>query len=428
MDHNMDHEMHHEMENKDHGLYEHCVSSAPVLQLHDDDAGSVTLQQFVNVAAGTFTMILTYTGQAWLGIGASSADGRMVGNVAVVGLPDDGTVKQYYLGGEVDASQSTPLDEQTLLSGSITQNDTYTVLTFTKLLADADQLAVSSDAANTFIYAVGDANNFYYHSIYASFSLQLTPCNGGENLGETSNGLELLASGANNKSKKMFWAHGFFMAAAWGLLVPVAIGGSLLRNYFTSPTAWFVVHRVCNGLGLLFTMIAFALAVSAISNNTGEGESADHFRVTAHRRVGLVVFIMAMLQGLNGIIRPHKPTMTTASTKVDKTKDAAEPTQDSNGSDTGGSEAGNDVGGGAAATAPHKSVARTTWAIGHGLMGAATLLLAWYNCNSGIKRYTELYGGNDTTARAIFWAIALIISVPSLGVGIYSRKNNSAKR
>lgn len=89
--------------------------------------------------------------------------------------------------------------------------------------------------------------------------------------------------------------HGVFMVVGWGILLQM---GAFIARYFRKhdPT-WFHLHRVCQVLGLLFTVGGLVCAVESVR--------FDDFKF-AHGALGLFIMIVGLLQPLNAIIRPHK--------------------------------------------------------------------------------------------------------------------------
>ena len=156
------------------------------------------------------------------------------------------------------------------------------------------------------------------------------------------------------------------MAIAWGLLCPLAIAASMLRDFFP-PGMFFQIHRAVNSLVVGLTLIAFSLALRATNI-----ENLDHFADEPHRKLGLVIFIFAFVQALNGALRPH----------------ATEPGEE-------------------------KKTVRLGWEIGHRAFGLLTLILSWVNCNTGLERYfLKFDSGSDDEdkLRVIFWIFAAGIS------------------
>jgi hypothetical protein len=142
-------------------------------------------------------------------------------------------------------------------------------------------------------------------------------------------------------------------------------------------------HRYMGTHDELFTAIAFALAVHAL-NDSGV---TDHFSLLTHHTIGLVIFIASVVQGLNGVLRPHLPS---AHADSDKEDDAEN--------------------GEANKTKPTlmKSVTRVAWECGHRFIGVALLACAWWQVQSGLELFTVRF--NEEDLRGVFWGIALGIT------------------
>lgn len=119
---------------------------------------------------GIFCAKLIADSIGWIGIGISP-DGEMGGSVAIVGLPDDNSILKYDLGnGFVDPMSE---EKQTLRDTSITQQDGQTIMTFTKLLVESDELPILTDGGvNIFIHARGMSNSLGYHGSRMSFEME----------------------------------------------------------------------------------------------------------------------------------------------------------------------------------------------------------------------------------------------------------------
>jgi hypothetical protein len=77
------------------------------------------------------------------------------------------------------------------------------------------------------------------------------------------------------KDYKMYWAaHGICASIAWAILVPLAIGSSMLRKELVkagfSEGFWFQLHRALNLIAAILTIIAFAIAVHVIREEDGK--------------------------------------------------------------------------------------------------------------------------------------------------------------
>ena len=129
-----------------------------------NDENIVSLNRIINQEDETVTVQLVYEGNGggWMGF-AFSESPAMVPNVAVIGLPDEGTVLKYNLGGkDVSAVTSLEEDRQSLTDTIISQNETHTVLMFTKPLLEQGEPDVSV-GDNLFLWAVGGSNVLGYH-------------------------------------------------------------------------------------------------------------------------------------------------------------------------------------------------------------------------------------------------------------------------
>jgi hypothetical protein len=152
----------------------------------------------------------------------------MVGSLAVIGFPDEGISStnpgKYFLGGQ-SPSAVTLTDQQTILDGNIEQNDTHTVLTFTKVLSEPGEIPIDPNGRNFFLAAAGIQNSLDFHAVRGVVALTLAPCTA------EGGGLGLAADEIQTDNKESsFKAHGWMACLAWGVLVPLAIGNSLCRH------------------------------------------------------------------------------------------------------------------------------------------------------------------------------------------------------
>lgn len=152
----------------------------------------------------------------------------MVGSLGIIGLPDEPLSEsnpgKYNLGGQ-SVSAVTLTDQQTLLDGNIEQNDTHTVLTFTKLLTEPGEIPIDPNGNNFFLAAAGSGNDLNFHTKRAAVGLGLAPCTP-ESGGAVGATFELNFERNSNHLR----AHGWLACLAWGILVPLAIGNSLCRH------------------------------------------------------------------------------------------------------------------------------------------------------------------------------------------------------
>ena len=70
----------------------------------------------------------------------------------------------------------TLTDQQTLVEGTIEQNETHTVLTFVKLLEEPGEIAIDPNGENHFLVAAGSDNELAYHDKRETLPFQLSVC------------------------------------------------------------------------------------------------------------------------------------------------------------------------------------------------------------------------------------------------------------
>jgi hypothetical protein len=379
--------------------------------------GGLTMSHVINPIDETLTVELVYEGEGWLGFGFSS-NGRMVGSSAVIGLPDKplgpSNPGKYSLGGQsVGAVQLVPDEEQTLTDTSITQNATHTTMKFTKRLVEDGELAIDAYGENTFIYATGIVNALSPHSRDGAFTMKLKPCSfaNGTSASDPDAGLTFLDS--VRSTRKLWIWHGVLMAVSWSILVPLAIGSSLLRDTLRLPPGvWLTIHMSLNMFAILCMAVSFGIAVYATNTNSVEGEDPNHFSDLKHRTIGLVIFLLAFMQAIIGMMRPHGPKKPATPVEVPTDAEGAsgmtvemamaspdelKKTQHSNeDSDDEAAKSGSVVSG--------KSIARHIWEYKHRAMGLTLLGLSWYNCDAGLELFAERYG-QDQDLSGAFWGV-----------------------
>jgi hypothetical protein len=94
--------------------------------------------------------------------------------------------------------------------------------------------------------------------------------------------------------------HGVLMFLSFGLLMPIGvIAARFGKDAFPAPK-WFHIHRGVQTAALALALIGFALAIKFTID-----AKVDHFSVL-HSKIGLGVFIGAILQPFIAFIRPAK--------------------------------------------------------------------------------------------------------------------------
>jgi Eukaryotic cytochrome b561 len=212
--------------------------------------------------------------------------------------------------------------------------------------------------------------------------------------------------GADEASYRTYWkVHGLLMAISFGVLVPIAIGSSLLRHVLklTNKGLWFQIHRFVMGVAALCVVCGFAVAVVAINK---DGDEAEHFE-EGHSSIGLVIFVLVLVQALTGILRPHLPPPQHGPGSDDHATDqdvvekatSTDGDQDPAPADRPSSSTGDDP-------VLNKSAQRVAFEIGHRLLAVILIALAWYNVASGISIYEEDFDIQDSHSAQTFWIVA----------------------
>jgi hypothetical protein len=379
--------------------------------------GNILFRHVTNPVAGTLTVELVYEGLAWLGLGFSS-NGRMLGSLAVIGLPNEDVTAKYNLGAySISGVLQVASSQQTLTDSSITQNATHTVLKFTKLLAEDGELELRADGRHNFIYAVGGNNALSSrHIARGDFTIDLQPCRVVGQEQDNATGEEAApifsggSSGNDGPNRQLWMAHGLLMALAWGIFVPLAVGSSRLRDLLGfAPGLWFKIHQGLNMLAVLCTIVGFAIAVHAI--NEEDGKDAKHFTEIPHRKVGLAITLLAVIQAMVGLFRPHPPKAAAVAANLTKAKDLenSDSIGDTNNSsfipkdkDVSSEVEAADDDDDQQEQHPTKSKLRSAWEWKHRILGMSLLALSWYNCNSGLERFALLFG-EEYDKTAAFW-------------------------
>lgn len=353
---------------------------AEVLNLSGDLEGSTFSYRFNPddpKTGGKDSITVTYTspGTRWIGVGRSES-GLMVGSQAVIGVPSTGEVKKYTLYAKSEAGViAMPEDKQTLVDASITQVNGMTTLTYTKILVEDGEIPINRFGDNIFVAAQGSSNTLGVHAARGSFSM---------------------SGKAVERDKSLWKIHAWLAAIAWGALCPLAILAGLFRGCIPGEGIWFTIHRSLQSLVILFTIGAVVVAILALEKETPANLSANHFSVDfagGHRLIGLVVLVAAVVQGANGIMRPH----------------LAKPEETDDGEGNKGR-----------ASSPQlvvKSGARKVWEPFHRLLGVGLLALSWYQIYLGIIWYNKIFnsGESESTKKVYYLVIAVFGGLIFLG-------------
>ena len=317
----------------------------------------------------TISMEAHYSGEGWVAIGFST-NGAMVGSEAVIGLNPGVVPLKYNLAGQdVNGVQPMPESQQTLTDASVSFEDGNTILRFTKTMYEEGEIPITT-GDNIFLEAYGTSDTLGYHANRGIVNINLA-----------SGSSEALT--APNMSAWL--AHGIMAFLAWGVFVPFAVQSSLLRSFLPEGPMWFNLHRAFNVTGFALFIAAFAVAVAYVAK-----ENEEHFS-NSHEKMGLAMFIMAFVQVLGGIVRPHLP----------------------NSDDT------------------EKSSQRKGWEIGHRLLGVSLLACGFWQMQEGIQLYAIIFSVDENSENGVtiaYWVwIGIMSAIIVLGAVLRLKKQDDAE-
>jgi hypothetical protein len=363
------------------------------------------LHAVINPVDNTLTAELVYLGKAWISFGFAPGRTAMRGSQAVIGWPNDANSLtnpgKYDMTSE-DASGVVLMQDsrQTLTNATIDQNNTHTVLTFTKILEEANENGISATDASWFVWAVGYDNTAWAHARRGGFALAFSQCLVKEGGVVTNEGgsQKQGAIEVSDDNRSLWIAHGMTAAVAWAILVPLAVGSALVRKLLQMSglpkPLWFELHRGLNTLAAILTIVSFSIAVYIFNKEP----DVVHFTEDPHHTVGLLIFIITLLQALNGVFRPHLPH-TEEPEIVNADEEREEPVV---------TKADGDADDKHAASA-EKSTTRIIWEYGHKILGVGLLAMSWWQVQDGIGLFVERFP-DDNDLTPAFWGVVIGIS------------------
>jgi len=326
-----------------------CISDNPdyANQIPLGTNGDVTFYYSITDDQTALSAQVVYRGLGWVSWAVSS-DGQMVGSEAVIGLPDDSSVQKYALSSKSNDGV-TPLPSQTLIDASVVQTDTTTILTFTKILSEPNEIPIPLSGPQFFLWAVGSSNGLGYHASRAPFQLDL------------SQGCAGAVVGVASPTQSLWRTHGILAAIGWAIATPLAIMSSWFRELSKGKGTWFKAHFYLNSLTTFLTVMLFIIATVAVSKSGG-----SHFSIP-HHIVGLVMFIVVILHVILGVFRPH----------IEQGKE--------------------------------KTSIRRYWEICHKTFGYFLLAASIYQVQSGLKLLSRNFGTKSYVWAYWGWLIALVV-------------------
>lgn len=376
--------------------------------------------------------------QAWLGLRLNGFAAK--GSSLVVGLPETNTVRLLNFDRHLDSYNNTAssLVHSNLKYAQIQQNSTHTILFV--VLQERKTLSTITNTdrrrhPNTMIVFGGIDNKFGMHELIVSHTLEIsvigflekdqaalfTPSSSSasriledqarQNEDDSPDDEEPLVE--DHPHKNIWLAHACLMTLGWGLLVPVAIGSSVIRNLF-SDGVWLQIHRMFNSMALFLTIVGFALAFYAVrdteeSTTNARGE-VDIIVENTHRFVGVIVVLLGIIQALTGYVRPQAAEELTHIVEAENHPniEVEDHHQQAAATTTTRESQLNIV--------ENKSTRRKVWELQHRLLGMGLIGCSWYNIHRGISIFEDRFGNlledDERSMTEIFWGavIGLVVS------------------
>mmetsp|Transcript_21356 Transcript_21356/g.46351 ORF Transcript_21356/g.46351 Transcript_21356/m.46351 type:complete len:403 (+) Transcript_21356:2-1210(+) len=356
---------------------------------------------------------------------------RNAGNRAVIGIPERSEPMLYYLDGK-DLDYITPMTRNAgILEGtSIEFVDGQTVMEFTASFPTWGILQTPQNMQQTIIWAHGSegAEELAYHGPSSRKSYTITNLMG-INFDDTATTMEqnsMSLSGQTSSihlTKSAWIAHGIMAFLAFGIMVPLAISTSMLRDVDTTATAlpqfcmqllaqmkkrWLYIHVGLNTLTYIFTLIVFSIAVSIIN-----AENYSHW-YSHHAKMGLSMFLLVSLQVFGGYFRPSKSNVIATPLGTDDANVAT----NNEGSGEINSQTKDEIVNNESSVGvlpgtnnDNKALQRQAWELMHHLFGLVLFFFGVWQMHAGIDLYHARYNDNNKSSSLVagFYIVWMVL-------------------
>jgi hypothetical protein len=104
-------------------------------------------------------------------------------------------------------------------------------------------------------------------------------------------------------ARKFLYAHGSLMILGWGVLLPSGVVFARLGKHCPGGL-WFQFHRALQVTGLIAVFTGWMIAVN-LFDDVEVNDDNDNDDI--HKRLGFIVMLLGLSQGVNGLLRPHAP-------------------------------------------------------------------------------------------------------------------------
>lgn len=255
----------------------------------------------VDEATGMMTTTITSDNDAWFAIGISTTGGGMTAGGAgsdMIVCSEEG-VRRFWVTGRKNPEEFTTVELGEEAGGAAEVSNECVFadgtgrMTFTRALAasSATERAIVQGTAQAVIWARGPNQRALSsrHASRGEVALDLTNVAGGVTVTKI-------------RAQWTLWLHLLFMAPAWSFLLPLGAAiANRARSVEGAPAgAWFKVHKALQRAGWGLQLLGFIFAVAHCDKFSAHWQHP-------HTRIGLALVIIATLQPLNALLRPHPP-------------------------------------------------------------------------------------------------------------------------
>ena len=338
-----------------------CISTDPMYQnMVSLDNDLILFWNLTDTLSTFLHARLQYKGKGWIGFGFSN-NGLMIGNNAIIGtMESEPRVLKYKLSARrLSGIELLPEANQTLQNVVFEQTESETNMTFSKLLQEDGEITI--DERTIFIWSYGSSNILSTHIAQGSYIIDLSQCSQERN--------------ATFSVKNEWKAHGIMMFVSWGVLVPLAIAFQILRRFSYKYTH---IHVSLNLSAYLSVIASFIISIITTDN-----QKLHHFD-GKHQVMGFALIVVASLQVMGGITRPH------ANREIEITK------------------------------------TRKYWECVHKSSGYILLVFSSLVILSGLERYSEKYGKKSYCVEFILYMTLIVVCL--ILVKLYCSKSLHHRR
>ncbi|EDO43912.1 predicted protein [Nematostella vectensis] len=270
-----------------------CKETKGCVSFPYDCKGSSDCNYLVTYVAGKDSVYFEMSAKDdWVSIGFNQDKAGMVGTDAIIcSRPASGSsilIGHYYLSSKNTPTITTPTPTG-LFNTSGEFNGGIIRCSFTRNKVPSSNMKYDLSNKQYLVYARGEVASgiLQYHSWKSS----------------SSNKVDVLATtGAESRKRALLLTHGALMLIAWVGFATVGMATARYMRTFwgdskiMSLLVWFQIHRSCMVIVVLSTIISTILVFVYVGGWSEIG---------AHAYIGIAVLVLAVLQPMIAVFRPH---------------------------------------------------------------------------------------------------------------------------